>query len=309
MNRTLAAVVTFNPDLDRLRQNLTAIAGQVEAVLVFDNGSGNAEAVELLGREFANLIVHRSPDNVGIAEALNQVAAQARDHGFCWLLTLDQDSVAAEGMVRELLDVADASTAMVTPYIVDRNKMTVPEYHRLCLPRVEYYTQAARRGAITSGCLTSLRVLFEVGCFDAGFFIDYVDYDLNQRVLLAGHRIARANHTFLLHEVGRAERTWLRVPRKGLDGRWRLERFYSFGHSAFRCYFKARNRVLFTRKYGRRIGVTHEGIWQIPQQIALTLLFETDRRPKLAAFVRGIRDGVRMPIAPREPHERPDRAR
>jgi rhamnosyltransferase len=54
--------------------------------------------------------------------------------------------------------------------------------------------------------------------------------------------------------------------------------------------------VLFTRKHGRELGISHEGIWQIPQQVVLTVLFETDKLDKLKAFWRGIIDGVRMPL-------------
>ncbi len=79
-----------------------------------------------------------------------------------------------------------------------------------------------------------------------------------------------------------------------MDGRWHLERFYSFGHSEFRCFYKARNRILFSRKYWRSLGFSHEGVWQLPQQIALTLLFESERIPKLKAFLRGAVSGLRV---------------
>lgn len=288
----VAGIVTFEPDIERLGQNLDGIAGQVDKVLICDNGSSNAEAIRALAGRVGDVRVLSSSTNEGIGAALNRLAEHARTLGATSILTLDQDSVSPAGMVAELSRVAARGIPVVTPYIVDRNKLSVDEYHRLALPEIEFYEQAARRGAITSGELVDLSVWAEVGGFDEQFFIDYVDYDFNQRVLLAGHRIARANRTHLLHEVGRAVPTWLRVPRKTLSGDWRIERFYSFGHSPQRCYFKARNRILFTRKYGRSIGLTHEGAWQIPQQVALTLMFEPDRRAKLKAFARGVRDGL-----------------
>lgn len=293
-----AGVVTFEPAVDRLAENLNAIAAQVDRVAVFDNGSSNVDAVEAVVQGIESATLLKSAENLGIAAALNRLSEWALTNGFEWLVTLDQDSVAPKGMVQELSAVAaEHEAAIVTPFIVDRNKLSVQEYEEMSLPPADRYTQAARRGAITSGALTNLRVLFDVGGFDERFFIDYVDYDLNQRVLLAGHKIMRANRTWLLHEVGKAEATWLKVPRKDMSGTWHLEPFHSFGHSAQRCYYKARNRVLFTRKYGRRIGLTHEGIWQLPQQVLLTLLFERNRWSKLKGFARGFLDGLRTPVA------------
>jgi rhamnosyltransferase len=296
--KTFAGVVTHEPDLARLAENVAAIAVQVDQVVLFDNGSKRVADIEELVNRLTNLVLLRSAENRGVAHALNELASYALEHGATHLVTLDQDSVSSTDMVHELARTAGDDIPLVTPYIVDRNKSTVEAYQRLQLPEVEIFQQAARRGAITSGALMKLAVWREVGGFDDELFIDYVDYDFNQRLLIAGYPILRANRTHLLHEVGRASPTWLWVPRKDLSGRWRLERFYAFGHSAQRCYYKARNRILFTRKYGNRIGLTHEGMWQIPQQVVLTLLFERDRRAKLWAFGRGIRDGIRTPLPP-----------
>jgi rhamnosyltransferase len=292
----IAGVVTFNPDLDRLRSNLSSIAPQVDCTVVFDNGSRNVDLIERLIEPMSGVRLHGCPSNRGIAFGLNWLAGAAEAAGARWLVTLDQDSVSPPEMVTRLRRRADDGTGIVTPFIVDRNRMSVSDYEQLVLPPVEYFRQAARRGAITSGSLVDLRVLRKVGAFDDRLFIDYVDYDLNQRVLLAGYRIARVNDTYLLHEVGRAKRTCLWIPRKSVGGRWSLERFFVFGHEPHRCYFKARNRIVFTRKYGRQIGLTHEGAWQIPAQVVLTLLFETEKRAKLREFWRGVWDGFRMPL-------------
>ena len=288
-----AGIVTFEPELRRLRDNLAAISPQVSAVVMFDNGSKNAADVRSLAAEFDNVEVRLGEQNFGIAAALNRLAEHAIASGADWLLTLDQDSVCPPGMVAALAAARTPAAALVTPFIVDRNKQSLRDHRLDALPATQEFRQSARKGAITSGALMRLEAWQSVGGFDERFFIDYVDYDFNQRVMNAGFTILRCNRTHLLHEVGHARRTWLRVPRRDINGVWRLERFYSFGHSASRCYYKARNRVLFTRKHGRTLGLTNEGAWQIPQQIALTILFEPDRARKLRAFLRGTRDGLR----------------
>ena len=288
----IAGIVTFNPDIERLEENVDAIRHQVDHLVIFDNGSANVDEIRALlpARERVELIAKTS--NLGIATALNALVLLATEKGYRYIVTLDQDSVASPSMVSTLHEVMAPGIGIVTPLIVDRNKRA-PEKPPI---DVQYYRFPAQKGAITSGSLLSLDASNEVGGFDNELFIDYVDYDLNARLLLAGYKIARANRAPLLHEVGQAAPTWLFTPRRDLEGRWTWERFYAFGHSPVRCYYKARNRVIFTKKYGMRFGLANEGVWQIPQQIALTCLFETDRRRKLGAFLRGIKDGLRYRV-------------
>lgn len=292
----LAGVVTFNPEVELMLKNLQAVSPQVHRVLVFDNGSDNVADVRQAVHKVENAELMECAQNVGIAAALNRLSVAALERGCGYLVTLDQDSVCAPDMVAKLRKHVNEMTPLVTPFIVDRNKTTLEGYAQLELPAVQYHRRAASKGAITSGSLLNLNTLEELGGFDELLFIDYVDYDLNMRLMRAGYRIARINGTYLLHEVGNARRTWLRTPRKSLDGRWYWETFYSFGHSPTRCYYKARNRVLYTKKHWRYIGFANEGIAQIPQQILLTLVFEEQRLSKLLAFARGIADGVRLPL-------------
>ena len=299
----IAGIVTFEPDINRLRENLEAISSQVPHLLIYDNGSSNSKEIENLAAAAKNVTVLRSPSNDGVAAALNRLAEAALNLEAKALLTLDQDSVCSPDLVFKLSNELKEGIGMVTPYVVDRNKQTLEEYRCIELPPTETYRQPARKGAITSGAIVDLAAWSRIGGFDEIFFIDYVDYDFNQRLMDAGYAILRVNAAPLLHEVGRAKRTWLRVPRKDLSGAWRIEPFFAFGHGPSRCYYKARNRVLFTRKHGRKLGITHEGVWQIPQQIVLTLLFERERFAKLQAFVRGIRDGMRVPILGRKDEE------
>jgi rhamnosyltransferase len=289
-----AGVVTYNPEVDRLLENLRAISPQVDRIIIFDNGSENIGDVRAAARKFKNAELLESARNVGIAAALNVISSTAMN-GNKWLITLDQDSISAPDMVASLAQHVDALTPLVTPFILDRNKMTLEDHARLELPPVQYFRRAASKGAITSGALLNLEVLEEIGGFDELFFIDCVDYDLNMRLMRSSYRIARVNTTYLLHEQGKAIKTWLRTPRKSLDGRWYWETFYSFGHTPIRCYYKARNRVLYSKKHWRFIGMSNEGIAQIPQQMLLTLAFEENRIKKLSSFAKGIIDGIRTP--------------
>lgn len=292
---TVAAIVTHNPDESRLRDNIESIVNQVAVVLVLDNGSTDLDPVRALSSSYPKVRLIEIGWNSGIGHALNRGARYCIDNSFPLMLTLDQDSVCPPNLVDGLASHMTGDVATAVPRIADLNKMTTFLDVSADEP-VFFHTRAAWRGAITSGALVRISAWRHVGGYDEMLFIDYVDYDFNQRLLLNGYRIAQDNTLHLSHEVGKAEATWLRIPRRSHGGHWSFERFYSFGHSSFRCYYKARNRVIFTRRYGRKIGITHEGIWQLPQQVVLTLVFERERRAKAKAFYRGIRDGIRFRI-------------
>lgn len=84
-----AGIVTFNPDLDRLKENVNAILPQVDRVIIFDNGSENRESIEREYQDRAAII--KSEKNVGIAAALNGLMKKSVELGASWMLSLDQD--------------------------------------------------------------------------------------------------------------------------------------------------------------------------------------------------------------------------
>ena len=101
----------------------------------------------------------------------------------------------------------------------------------------------------------------------------------------------------MIHECGNMQATPLVVLRRSQNNKWHFERFYSFGHSPFRCYYKARNRILFSKKYAGIAGpMQFEGAIQIIPQIILTLLFEKNRKEKFKSFIRGIIDGCKQHV-------------
>ena len=128
-HNVLAGIVTYNPDMDNLRANIDAVAPQVAAVLLVDNGSANVDDIERLAVEYAGtgagacgggveptgetagtqqhpagcsamdaanvaagVTLLRNGENLGVAAALNRIFRYAAARGYEWVLTLDQDS-------------------------------------------------------------------------------------------------------------------------------------------------------------------------------------------------------------------------
>lgn len=65
-NSVIAVVVTFNPPINRLRENVVSIFTQVQRVYLVDNGSSNFNDIEALAKEFPNVAVVSNHSNKGI---------------------------------------------------------------------------------------------------------------------------------------------------------------------------------------------------------------------------------------------------
>lgn len=296
-------IVTYNPELGRLRDCLASYKAAGRKILIFDNGSRNQADIEALlaGDPSAELVA--SATNLGIAAALNSLAERAISLGFTHMLQSDQDSVAGPRMVETLAEYIRPDAAIIAPRIIDRNKLAhtnLSTHLRMNPPKKESAQRITRAAGplapISSGALVSLRAWAAVGGHDDRLFTDYVDYEFNARCLVAGYRIYRIESVYLFHEAGHARPTCLRLPIRRGSGNVGFMRVYTFGHPARRCYFKGRNRVIYTARYIRKLGIHFEGVFQIIPQLMIILLFEEDRWRKSALYLCGMGDGLREAI-------------
>lgn len=70
-----AGIVLYNPDTDRLKENINAIINQCTHIYLIDNGSDNINNISDLLEEYNDLkiTVIYNQKNMGIASALNQL--------------------------------------------------------------------------------------------------------------------------------------------------------------------------------------------------------------------------------------------
>ena len=95
MEKIVAGIISFNPEIKRLKENICAITNQCDCLYLIDNGSGNInDVIELLNKiNDEKITLIRNNKNKGIARALNQLCEIALGNGYEWIITLDQDSV------------------------------------------------------------------------------------------------------------------------------------------------------------------------------------------------------------------------
>lgn len=278
-----AGVVTFNPDLKRLEENLASIVPQVEKTLLFDNGSTNFKQIAtLVETRCASCDLFDGKDNRGLAYALNRLCRQAADEGAGSILLLDQDSVAGVGMVASMLPYREGNTAIVSPIIIDRN---IPEE-----PNSEFSSKTVKR-AITSGSLVDLDAFAMVGGFDERLFVDWVDFDFCANLRRNGFEIVKTSQASLLHEMGK--RTYaFKIPWIDKSGRIAAKACYRTNHATSRRIDKARSWAIVMEKY-RQTKVGRDERRFIALNFLRDLCLEKGKAGVVSATLSGMRDGRR----------------
>lgn len=270
--RICAGIVLYNPEISRLKENIDAIINQVEKIILVDNGSNEINEIERIWDSNKKVVIIKNFENEGIAKALNQMCQWAKDNGFDWILTLDQDSVCDKTVIEEFL-----------PY-------TIKKDIGIICPRINYENMKNKKesglefdyveACMTSASLTSIRAWEKCKGFDEWMFIDYVDNDFGMRLKLNNYKIIRVNKAVLQHRLGKAEE-------KKIFG----FKITVFNHSSFRNYYYVRNSIYFIRKYKENINIlkyiTILLCWESKK-----IIFEPQKRDVLLSMMKGIHKGL-----------------
>lgn len=276
-----AGVVTYHPDIRLLEANLEALIPQVSMVYVVDNGSENVADVRSYVEGKPELRLICNSENVGIAKALNQLCTAAKQDGYAWILTMDQDSLPASDMVKWLSTYTDNSVyGIIAPRVEFRDGDT------LILSTKDGDKDTVEISAcITSGSLTRIEAWEKVGGFDEWFFIDRVDNEFCTHLQTGGYVILRVNKALLYQRAG--EMRYATLP---LIGNILLPCY-----SEVRNYYICRNSVYYFRKYHHDIDICHQiGTFIYSQTVRF--LFEPGRWGTVRSTMRGIRDGMKKQI-------------
>lgn len=294
MEKIAAGIVTYNPHIQRLKENIEAVIAQVDLVIIVDNGSENIEELKKAWEAHEKIQLICNKENKGIAAALNQILNCSIEKGYNWTLTLDGDSVVPGNMVEQYRKyMGKEKVAMIVPVICDRVMQEID----IRESKDGEYTYV--ENAITSGTLMRNSIWQEVGGFTEKLFIDYVDFDYCMKVRLAGYGILRVNAVRLLHELGNATEIKLfsmlaKCCKKGSPWERRfLELRYTTNHSPKRLYYVTRNQYYYINHYGEHFDAKRlERGMKIGWVVKL--IFEKQKIAKFKAICQGIKDGKNM---------------
>ena len=268
-------IVTYQPDISRLTENLQAALASTMAsrVMIYDNHSDNIASIRELMATDNRCLLMESEKNQGIAHALNAICQKAFDEGYSWVLTLDQDSVIPEGLLEEYSRYTDQEgVGIICPGIIDRNMGR--EYTRQT-SGTEYLHQC-----ITAGNLVRLKAWQKTGGYSEELFIDGVDFDFCMKMSEAGFKILRTNNVCLLQEVGHGRKIPLPFHHQ----------MSVLNHPPMRLYYIARNYLYIGRRYHQRWHWTLE----VAKRMFIVACFEDNRIEKLRAMFRGIKDSKKV---------------
>lgn len=280
-NRIWAGIVSYNPDIVRLRENIDAIAHQVDQLLIFDNGSKNFEKIEQAFSSRARII--KSPENLGMAKALNRLAEIAETGGASDIVLLDQDSVVSSGFVAEESLHRSDCTGIVCCLVVDRNHEHVT---------VDTTAVCEVKRPITSGSMLNLSAWRSVGGYDERLFVDWVDNEFADNLRAHGFRLVKTPHTTLLHEMGRQEYAWNAPGRNDMGEKQASKGYYRQNYPAWRWRDRARSQAITIKKYGwTRIGLEERYLF-LRATIGRILLLESNKSECLKAVSDGFKSGA-----------------
>ena len=274
INQICAGIVLYNPNEDRLAENINAILPQVSWLILVDNGSNNIESILKQWDKKSKIKFILNIKNEGIAKALNQMCETASAANSKWILTLDQDSVCPSNLIENFLKYTKLNKIGI---ICPRFELNI-DGHILnkTTSSVDYVDYC-----ITSASLTNLEAWYKSGKFDEWMFIDCVDYDFCLKLINKGYRIIRLNDVVINHEVGNLQIMKLPYGKK----------IILHNHNPIRNYYISRNTIYILKKYWKNKSV-YKWIPRLIYWQIFKLAFEKNKIKTLKSFFKGVKDGI-----------------
>lgn len=296
-NKVCGGVVAYNPEIDDFRKNVQIIAEQVKELVIIDNHSTNIEEIKEATALLPNVVIIQNDKNYGIARALNQILDYADTHGYEWYLTLDQDSECSKDLVEEYSTICNKydELAIVCPFILNNNKVSVEEYKSMQLKETDEITDPV--ACITSASLNAVSAARSVGGYDEKLFIDCVDIDFNIRIIAAGYKILRANKAYMIQSMGKARYVPLIGVLYKMTGINLFKKLrYSPVYNNMRIYYIIRNSCYIYSKYKSFAGKRMSPAWMCGQLIyySITYPMSISRFEIWKTAIRGYRDAKKI---------------
>ncbi len=264
----MAGIISYNPDIIRLEENIESIYSQVSKVVILDNGSRNILDIESICEKYENILLIKNEKNNGIAFALNQIGDYAFCEGYSYFLTLDQDSISDDGLINELQRMfSDDTVGIACPYINRHN-----DY-------IKRSNITEVNSCITSGSLMNTKIWCEIGGFWDYLFIDEVDHEYCYHMRNQGYRILQTNNVSINHIIGSPKtiRKYGHV-------------FHPTNHSPFRRYYISRNCILMKLLYPHESEPFKKRYRMLFRIFVSTMLCEDQKLMKVKAMIKGILD-------------------
>lgn len=283
-----ACIICFHAQAASLKPLVDALRDQVDKILLLDNSPELEGGIATLAN--AQVIYLPMAFNRGTAGAMNQAWLLALAQGATAMISFDQDSLPAGGMVAQLtssltgLQRGGLRPAAIGPGKIDpRNSKTfrVPQpfmpgfrpLHCASGPTVEVDY------LITSGCLISAEMFQAVGPFREELFLDYADIEWSLRARFLGYSLYTDPRTTMAHTIGDQV---IQIAGHSLPV-----------HEPSRGYLLVRNHLLLWRLPTTRLYWLLRDLRQVLLKVTLLLTLRPNRLERLRCITQGVWHGLR----------------
>ncbi|MFX4276707.1 glycosyltransferase family 2 protein [Aliarcobacter butzleri] len=280
MHSVAIIVVTYNPNVDELKNNIDTYYGQSDFVILVDNSSSKAisESVFNAFKDYHNMHIITLGSNYGIAYAQNVGIKYAIEKGYRYFIEMDQDSKLFENYVQHIYSSYVAvqkkgnKIAGIGP--IAFNKKDNSQYHS----RNNNSEIIEVDKTLSSGFLSSIETINTVGLKNEDLFIDLVDWEWCWRAKSLGYKTYVDTTLKLPHMLGEGHKNFL---------------FFKLGIPApIRHYYQYRNALLLNK-------MKHVPLkWKIKRILIhlfkpiFFLCFYNKRIERIKYIIKGIKDGV-----------------
>lgn len=289
---TCAIVVSYNPQAS-IFEKILRLSDQVGCVVVIDNGSSKFDRDPLIKVTQQSDRVHLilNEENIGQAKALNIGVKYAQEHEYCWLLTMDQDSLVDPDMLVNMslaYQQCDSPDRIVSicPVLASYDGIAPSsrdnvQFRSFSGTKIEGLYSVTKI-VITSGNLLSVDIFDEIGLFEEDFFIDYVDQEFSLRIFQSNYMAIQANKAVLYHNIGN-------TTQHSLFG----GKILVANNSSLRTYYFYRNGIAVYKKYffSDFPWVLQNFVKGFIFNLAKIILFESERKDKLSKAFTGLVHG------------------
>ena len=286
----VAVIVTYRPEHGALLRLLAALNGQVDLVVIVDNGADRTLA-GLLAAPPGDIEYIDCGENVGLGAAQNRGIVRARQLNKEFVLLLDQDSEPAADMVERLVTAchhqqeSGAAVAAVGPVFFDQQRAMALSFIqrrgvRFVRARCEHeHGLVPVDDLISSGSLIPLASLDVIGMMNEGLFIDYVDTEWIIRARRLGFQSFGVCAAKMRHRLGDAT---LKLLGRTVTLRTPLRHYYMF-----------RNAFWLYRQREMPIGWKLADIFRLSARFLVYGLYGRPWAAHWAWMIRGAWDGIR----------------
>lgn len=267
-----AIVVSFNPNVNDLFNNLIQFNNSVEKTILVDNSDNRKirEEIKLRSKKFRNIYcLFLDNDGIGAAqnEAIRYINNNKRSNNTL-LLFLDQDSYIEKNEVYKLYEhlicekEKDDRVVMIGATTDFNSSQTGIEY---------------TSHIISSGSMIELVDFNNIGYFDEELFIDFIDFAWCWKAIKLGYKI-KIDYGVHFHHQTSGELK--KIFGKGID-------------SPERLYYVYRNLIIALAKYSPSFKFSSKWYFHLFAKSTFQLMFAKDRFRRAKMISLGILHGLK----------------